>query len=195
MIDWTMSRSLDLPDNLPRPVDDGATDHLPGLQMPSLELPATDGRLINLAASPGRTVLFCYPKTGRPDRPVPADWDDIPGARGCTPQTCSFRDSYQSLLKAGAKQIFGLSTQDTAYQREAVERLHLPYPLLSDKGLDLIQALRLPTFEFAGETLVERLALIIDSGRITKVFYPVFPPDQSANEVLHWLGQHPAKAA
>jgi peroxiredoxin len=190
-----MSRSFDLPDNLPRPVDDGATDHLPGFQIPSVELRATDGRSIDLARLSGRTVLFCYPKTGRPDRPVPPGWDEIPGARGCTPQTCSFRDSYQLLCEAGASQIFGLSTQDTVYQQEAVERLQLPYPLLSDTELLLAQALRLPTFEFSGETLIKRLALVVDGGRITKVFYPVFPPDQSANEVLDWLRKHAAIAA
>jgi peroxiredoxin len=190
-----MSRSLDLPDNLPRPVDDGATDHLTGFQIPSLELPATDGRSINLARLLGRTVLFCYPKTGRPDRPVTAGWDEIPGARGCTPQTCSFRDSYQALRDAGAKQIFGLSTQDTGYQKEAVERLRLPYPLLSDSRFLFIEALRLPTFNFSDERLVKRLALVADRGRITKVFYPVFPPDQSANEVLDWLKKNPTADA
>jgi peroxiredoxin len=186
-----MSRSLDLPPGLPRPVDDGACAHLPGFHLPSVELSATDGRSIDLTRLSGRTVLFCYPRTGRPTEPVPDGWDAIPGARGCTPQACSFRDSYQSLLEAGARQIFGLSTQDTAYQKEAAERLHLPYPLLSDDKLLLTRALRLPTFGFAGMTLVKRLTLIIDNGVVAKVFYPVFPPDQSASEALLWLKKHP----
>jgi peroxiredoxin len=191
VIDWEMSRSLDLPADLPRPVDDGACAHLSGFHIPSTELPATDDRLIDLTRLPGRTVLFCYPRTGRPNEPVPDGWDAIPGARGCTPQACSFRDSYQSLLQAGANHIFGLSTQDTSYQKEAAERLHLPYPLLSDATLRFARALRLPTFKFRGMTLVKRSTLIIDSGVITKVFYPVFPPDQSANEAWQWLKAHP----
>lgn len=188
-----MSR-FDLPPDLPRPVDDGACAHLAGFRIPSTELPATDGRSVDLSQPFGRTILFCYPRTGRPNEPVPDSWDAIPGARGCTPQACSFRDSYDSLVVAGADQIFGLSTQDTAYQQEAVERLHLPYLLLSDHTLQFTRALRLPTFDFAGMTLIKRLTLIIDNGVITKVFYPVFPPDQSANEALHWLKEHPLAA-
>jgi peroxiredoxin len=182
---------FDLPPDLPRPVDDGACAHLTGFRIPSVELPATDGSLIDLSKLPGRTVLFCYPRTGRPNEPVPAGWDAIPGARGCTPEACSFRDSYQSLLEAGGDQIFGLSTQDTAYQTEAAERLHLPYSLLSDDTLLLTRALRLPTFDFADMTLIKRSTLIIDKGVVTKVFYPVFPPDQSANETLRWLKENP----
>jgi peroxiredoxin len=125
---------------------------------------------------------------------VPESWDAIPGARGCTPQVCSFRDLYQALIEAGADQIFGLSTQDTDYQKEAVERLHLSYSLLSDDKLLLTRALRLPTFDFAGMTLIKRLTLVIDKGVISKVFYPVFPPDQSANETLDWLKEQ-AQAA
>jgi peroxiredoxin len=188
-----MSR-FDLPPDLPRPVDDGACAHLPGFRIPAAKLSATEGRSIDLSRLPGRTVLFCYPRTGRPNEPVPEAWDAIPGARGCTPQACGFRDSYQSLLDAGANQIFGVSTQDTAYQQEAAERLHLPYSLLSDNTLVFSRALRLPTFDFAGMTLIKRLTLIIDKSVITKVFYPVFPPDQSAKETLHWLKGHPAKA-
>jgi peroxiredoxin len=186
-----MSRSLDLPPNLPRPVDDGACAHLPGFRMPSIELPATNGGSIDLSSLPGRTALFCYPRTGRPDEPAPDGWDAIPGARGCTPQACSFRDAYRSLREAGASQIFGLSTQDADYQKEAAERLRLPYPLLSDSDLLLARALRLPTFNFGGMTLIKRLTLILDRGVITAVFYPVFPPDQSANETLRWLKEHP----
>ncbi len=121
--------------------------------------------------------------------PVP-DWDTIPGARGCTPQTCAFRDLHQDLVAAGATRVLGLSTQDTAYQREAAERLHLPFPLLSDANLALAQALRLPTMEVAGMRLIKRLALVIDDASIVQVFYPVFPPDRNAGEVLAWLGQN-----
>ncbi len=162
--------------------------------MGRFDLPTDLPRPIDLSQLSGRTVLFCYPRTGRPNEPVPADWDAIPGARGCTPQACSFRDSYQALLEAGADRIFGLSTQDTDYQKEAAERLHLPYSLLSDNTLLLSRALRLPTFGFANMTMIKRLTLIVDQGVITKVFYPVFPPDESANETLHWLKEHPLVA-
>jgi peroxiredoxin len=188
-----MSR-FDLPTDLPRPVDDGACAHLINFRIPSLELQVTNDGLVDLSQLSGRTVLFCYPRTGRPNEPVPADWDAIPGARGCTPQACSFRDSYQALIEAGADRIFGLSTQDTDYQEEAAERLHLPYALLSDNRLLFSRALRLPTFDFANMTLIKRLTLIIDQGVITKVFYPVFPPDESANATLHWLREHPVAA-
>jgi peroxiredoxin len=188
-----MSR-FDLPPGLPRPVDDGACAHLAGFRIPSAELPATNGESVDLSQLLGRTIVFCYPRTGRPNEAIPESWDAIPGARGCTPQACSFRDSYPALIEAGADQLFGLSTQDTDYQKEAVARLHLPYPLLSDSTLIFTRALQLPTFDFAGMTLIKRLTLIIDKGVISKVFYPVFPPDQSANETLHWLKEQ-AQAA
>jgi peroxiredoxin (alkyl hydroperoxide reductase subunit C) len=141
---------------------------------------------------PGRTVLFAYPRTGRPGEiGVVEDWDMIPGARGCTPQTCSFRDLFQDLKRAGAAQVFGLSTQDTTYQREMVTRLHVPFPVLSDAGLALTKALRLPTMEVAGLVLVKRMALIVDDGRIAHLFYPVFPPDRNAADVLAWLEANP----
>jgi len=178
----------ELPQNLPIPVDDGACDHLPGLRLPSIPLMSTTGSLVDLAQLPGTTVVYCYPRTGRPDQEVPEGWNDIPGARGCTPQSCAFRDHYQELQQLGA-QVFGLSTQDTAYQREAVERLHLPFALLSDAGLAFTHALRLPTFEFASMTLIKRLTLIIVDGQIVKVFYPVFPPDQNAATVNAWLSE------
>ena len=178
---------LDLPDNLPIPMDDGKCDHLPGLAVPSLPLVATNGDRVDLSSLSGRTVVYCYPKTGRPGQPLPDGWDSIPGARGCTTQACSFRDHYDELIQAGADQIFGLSTQDTDYQREAVERLHLPFPLLSDMSLALATALNLPTFQFEGETLLKRFTLVIDNGRISKVFYPVFPPNKSGEETLRWL--------
>ena len=135
--------------------------------------------------------MFAYPRTGEPGKPsLVDDWDMIPGARGCTPQTCAFRDLHKVLIEAGAARVFGLSTQDTAYQREAVERLHLPFPLLSDEKLALTRALRLPTMQVAGMTLIKRLALVIDDGSIAKVFYPVFPPDRNAGDVLAWLEEH-----
>jgi peroxiredoxin len=182
-----MHNPLDLPANLPVPVDDGACAHLTRQILPDLQLQSTQGSLVSLGQLEGRTVLYCYPRTGQPGQPLPTGWDDIPGARGCTPQACAFRDHYQELLKAGANQVFGLSTQDTDYQREVVERLHLPFPILSDSDLTFAGALKLPTFEVDGMTLIKRLTLIIDGNRITKVFYPVFPPDRSAEETLQWL--------
>lgn len=181
-----------LPVDLPAPQDDGATDHLPSLALPSLRLAATDGASVDLTALPGRTVVYAYPRTGRPDADVPRGWNEIPGARGCTPQSCAFRDHYAELQELGAR-VFGLSTQDTEYQREAVERLQLPFPLLSDRDLRLADALRLPTFEFEGERLLKRLTMILRDGRIEHVFYPVFPPDRNAEDVVQWLQTHPER--
>ena len=182
---------LDLPADLPVPVDDGACDHLPGRPLPSLPLPATDGRMVDLSSLPGRTIVYVYPRTGRPDQPLPTGWDEIPGARGCTPQSCAYRDLTAELGALGAR-IFGLSTQDTAYQQEAVARLHLPFPLLSDERLELTTALALPTFEVEGMTLIKRLTLVIADGAIETVFYPVFPPDADAANVAAWLREHQA---
>ena len=176
-----------LPNDLPVPGDDGAAAHLAGMKLPDLALPATDGSTVNLARLAGRTVLYIYPRTGRPGQEMPEGWDAIPGARGCTPQSCSFRDHFAELTDLGVARLSGLSTQDTDYQREAAERLHLPFPLLSDAELRLTSALGLPTFEVAGMTLLKRMALVIDDGAISKVFYPVFPPDRSAEEVTRWL--------
>jgi len=178
---------LDLPDDLPVPVDDGAARHLAGLALPDVTLTATDGAGINLARLPGRTVVYIYPRTGRPGQVLPTGWNGIPGARGCTPQSCSFRDHFDELRSLGVRQLYGLSTQDSDYQREAVERLHLPFAILSDAEFALQRALRLPTFEVDGMVLLKRMALVIDDGRIAKVFYPVFPPDRSAAEVVAWL--------
>jgi peroxiredoxin len=175
-----------LPADLPVPTDDGASNHLPGLRLPSVPLRSTDGDMVNLATLPGTTVVYAYPRTGEPDRDVPAGWNDIPGARGCTPQSCGFRDHHTELQALGAR-VFGLSTQDTDYQREAVERLHLPFPILSDRQLTFTGALRLPTFDFEGNTLLKRITLVIVDGTIVKVFYPVFPPDKNAEEVIAWL--------
>lgn len=174
-----------LPDDLPVPVDDGAADHLPGLGLPSIPLPSTGGEAIDLAeASEDRlVVVFCYPKTGRPGVEMPVGWDDIPGARGCTPEACAFRDLKADFDELGAG-LYGLSSQTPDYQREAVERLRLPYQLLSDAGLRLTGALRLPVMTVAGETLIRRITLILRDGRIESVFYPVFPPDGHAAEVL-----------
>jgi peroxiredoxin len=176
-----------LPTDIPAPQDDGAARHLTGLELPSVPLAATDGASVDLAKLPGRTVVYIYPRTGVPGQPLPEGWDQIPGARGCTPQSCSFRDHFAELKRLGVAQLYGLSTQDTAYQREAVERLHLPFPVLSDERLALAQAIKLPTFTTSGMTLLKRLALVIDDGVITKVFYPVFPPDKNAEEVIAWL--------
>jgi peroxiredoxin len=175
-----------LPPDLPVPVDDGAATHLPGLALPDVVLAATDGSDVSLARLAGRWVIYVYPVTGRPGVALPEGWDGIPGARGCTPQSCAFRDHHAELRGLGTG-VFGLSTQKTEYQREARERLHLPFGLLSDSGLELKAALRLPTFAVAGMELYKRLTLIAEEGRIAKVFYPVFPPDRNAGEVLEWL--------
>ncbi len=180
-----------LPADLPVPLDDGAARHLPGTPLPDLVLPATDGRSVNLSKLEGRTVVYLYPRTGRPGQALPEGWDAIPGARGCTPQSCTFRDHYAELKSLGVEHLFGLSTQDTDYQREAVARLHLPFAILSDEKLAFARALALPTFEVVGLTLLKRMALVIDDGVVRKVFYPVFPPDKSAETMRDWLrGAH-----
>ena len=182
-----MSSLHQLPSDLPVPDDDGQADHLRGIEMPHIILRSTDGRQVNLAdLGPGRTVLYAYPRTGRPDRPVPAEWDAIPGARGCTPESCGFRDHFSEIQALGAG-VFGLSTQDTDYQLEAVDRLHLPFAMLSDSAFALTDALRLPTFEFEGSRLLKRLTLVVRDARVEHVFYPIFPPDSHAEEVLAWL--------
>jgi peroxiredoxin len=183
-VDWS---------KIPAPVDDGAAAHLVGMTIPRLSLIATDDTTVTLAALPGRTIVFGYPRTGEPGKiALVDDWDMIPGARGCTPQTCAFRDLFAELKGAGAAQVFGLSTQSNAYQTEMASRLHLPFPVLSDEKLALVRALDLPTLQVAGLTLIKRLALIIDDARITHVFYPVFPPDRNAGDVLAWLRKNPA---
>lgn len=177
-----------LPDNLPEPEDDGAANHLEGSDLPSISLPVTDGSDINLSELSGRTVVYCYPKTGHPDRDViPDGWDEIPGARGCTPESCGFRDHYDELRDAGVSDVFGLSVQSTDYQREACDRLNLPFELLSDSSLEFAESSGLPTFEAGGETLLKRLTLVVLNGSIEHVFYPVFPPDEHADEVVGWL--------
>jgi peroxiredoxin len=177
----------ELPRDLPVPQDDGACDHLKGMKLPAIALQATSGRKVDLSSLKGTTAVYVYPRTGRPDQDLLPGWNAIPGARGCTPQSCAFRDHYQELKRAGAMQVFGLSTQDTEYQREAAGRLHLPFELLSDEKLAFARALKLPTFDVAGLRLIKRLALIARDGVIVKVFYPVFPPDRNAGDVLAWL--------
>jgi peroxiredoxin len=186
--------SLEAPDwsQIPAPDDDGAAAHLKGLRLPAIALAGTNDESVMLSQQPGRIVVFAYPRTGEPGKiGLTDDWDMIPGARGCTPQTCSFRDLAGELKAAGAKRVFGLSTQTTEYQREMVTRLHVPFPVLSDSKLELTKALKLPTMEVAGQTLLKRLALVADAGVITHVFYPVFPPDRNAADVLAWLKANP----
>ncbi len=179
---------------IPAPVDDGGAAHLLGMRIPPISLVATDDSSVNLAALTGRSVVFAYPRTGEPGKISLVDnWDMIPGARGCTPQTCSFRDLFAELKAAGASHVFGLSTQSNEYQTEMASRLHLPFPVLSDEKLELTRALGLPTMEVAGLTLMKRLALIIDDAQITHVFYPVFPPDRNAGDVLAWLKENPVR--
>ena len=188
-----MERSDDLyqlPQDLPVPVDDGACSHLTGTRLSSVTLRSTSGHAVDLAAVPGRKVVYCYPRTGRPDVEAPRGWNQIPGARGCTPQSCAFRDCHAEIKALGAG-VFGLSTQTTEYQREAVNRLHLPFDLLSDSDLNFATAMRLPTFQVDSMILIKRLTLIIDEDRIKKVFYPVFPPDKNPDEVLTWLKSNP----
>ena len=182
-VDWS---------KIPAPTDDGATAHLKDMPIPPVSLVATDDTSVTLSALPGRIVVFAYPRTGEPGKiALVDDWDMIPGARGCTPQTCAFRDLFGELKAAGSAHVFGLSTQSNAYQAELAARLHLPFPVLSDEKLLLTRALDLPTMQVAGLTLIKRLALIIDNARISHVFYPVFPPDRNAGDVLAWLKENP----
>ena len=183
MTDYTQ-----LPVDLPVPEDDGAADHLPGRAVPPLPLPSTAGDTVDLAAlGSGRTVVYLYPLTGRPGVELPDGWNDIPGARGCSTEACDFRDHHAELLDAGAARVFGLSSQDSDYQREVVDRLRLPFAMLSDTGLMLAERLGLPTFEAGGQTLYKRLTLVIRDGAVEHVFYPIFPPNQHAQQVLDWL--------
>ncbi|MGW4351511.1 MerR family transcriptional regulator [Nocardia sp. NPDC004582] len=183
-----MDDLMTLPADLVAPIDDGAAAHLPGTRVPAMQIDDSDGERIDLAAlGPGRTVIYLYPLTGRPDADIPAGWNDIPGARGCTPQACGFRDHYTELRAAGVDRLFGLSSQTTRYQHEVVTRLRLPFTMLSDPDFRLAGALSLPTFDFDGTRLYKRLTLVIRDGVIEHVFYPVFPPDRHAAELLRWL--------
>ena len=181
----------ELPANLPRPADDGGARHLKGMAIPDVALPSTANRLVNLSKiTAPRTVVYCYPMTGQPGKTLPRGWNDIPGARGCTPETCGFRDHHKDLARVQAD-VFGVSTQDTPYQQEMVKRLEVPFEVLSDDKLAFAHALRLPTFTIEGMTLLKRLTLIVKNARIEHVFYPVFPPDKHAEEVIAWLKKNP----
>jgi peroxiredoxin len=182
-----LQNPLELPADLPVPADDGAARHLPGMRWPDLALPATDGTSVNLSVARGRSVIYIYPRTGRPGEALPTGWDAIPGARGCTPQSCGFRDHFAELNGLGVARLHGLSAQSSEDQREVAGRLHLPFTLLSDARLELARALNLPTFTADGMVLLKRLTIVLDDGVIGKVFYPVFPPDRSAAEVIAWL--------
>jgi peroxiredoxin len=183
-----MSDYTALPDGLPAPVDDGAADGLVGSPLPELALPSTLGGELGLTEVGARLlVAYVYPMTGMPGRALPGGWDDIPGARGCTPQSCAYRDALAEFRGLGAD-LIGISAQSPAEQAEFAEREHIPYPLISDHGLRLAEALGLPTFEAEGSTFYRRLTFVAAEGRIVKVFYPVFPPDRDAAEVLAWLG-------
>lgn len=179
-----------LPDDVPAPVDDRACDHLPGAAVPPLALSSTAGRTVNLAHLPGRTVVYVYPMIGRPGEDLPVGWNETPGARGCTPQSCAFRDHAAEVAAAGAR-LFGLSTQDTERQREAVARLHLPYELLSDEGFGFVRTLSLPEIRVAERSYAQRVTLVLRDGAVEHVFYPVFPPDRNARDVVEWLRSRP----
>ena len=174
---------------MPQPIDDGACDHLTGFTIPPIRLPPTSApdKLVDVSTLDGLSIIFCYPRTGAPDETVPPEWDAIPGARGCTPQACSFRDNLPDLRKHGVKNLYGLSTQSSPYQQEVHDRVHLPYDLLSDAELKFAQALRLPLFEYKGAKLIKRVSVAIEGGKIVKWWYPIFPPDSNVHEVLDWL--------
>jgi peroxiredoxin len=190
------SSSIEAPDwsNIPAPADDGAARHLQGMRLPAMPLPATDGTTVDLSELSGTVVVFAYPRTGRPGVENPEGWDQIPGARGCTPQSCAFRALFEELKSLGVQRLFGLSTQSTEYQREAAERLHLPFPILSDENFRLANSLRLPMFETAGMKLLKRLTFVASGGVIEHVFYPVFPPDRNAGDVAAWLAARRQKS-
>lgn len=186
-----MRSTVEAPDwsTIPAPVDDGATRHLVGAHMVSVPLQATNGETVDLSRLRGQTIVYAYPRTGKPGVENPDGWDMIPGARGCTPQACSFRDHFAELKALGVDHLFGLSTQDLDYQREAADRLHLPFAILSDERLTLTRAMNMPTFETSGMTLLKRFTLVIEDGKVKHVFYPVFPPDRSATDVIEWLSR------
>ncbi|KAK0717801.1 redoxin family protein [Lasiosphaeria miniovina] len=178
----------DVPKAIPRPVDDGLASHLLGSSVPAdLALGSTDGTLVNLNKLPGLTIVFCYPRTGAPGEAVPAEWNNTPGARGCTAEACSYRDNFSTLAGLGVSAVFGLSVQDTTYQKEVKGRLGLPYDLLSDEKLEFVKAMKMPVFEWEGRPLVKRCTLAFREGKVEHVWYPVFPPDENSAEVAAWL--------
>ena len=172
---------------IPAPIDDGSADHLEGMSIPNVALPSTERGQLYLGHLRGWSVLYFYPMTGRPGEPLPDGWDDIPGARGCTPQSCAFRDMSQELAENGVSAVFGISTQSTEHQQEAAGRLHLPFALLSDAELQLTTALQLPTMEVDGKLLIKRLTLVLHGTQVKRVFFPVFPPDRNAGDVLKFM--------
>jgi peroxiredoxin len=176
-----------LPSNIPAPSDDGAASHLQSTKLPLVSLPSTSDSNIDISGLPGLNIIFCYPRTAAPGETVPDEWNSIPGARGCTPQACGFRDASDDFKSHGVEAIYGVSTQSTAYQQELRERVKLSYELLSDEKLQLVEALKLPTMEWEGKTLIKRLAMAVEDGKVVKVWYPVFPPDRNAGDVLEWL--------
>jgi peroxiredoxin len=185
-----MTNVYEIPPGLPIPQDDGSTDHLKGLRLPNVSLKATNGTTINFGDIFSRLIIYCYPMTGQPNVALPDGWDQIPGARGCTPQSCSFRDHYQELQALGAE-VVGLSVQTTEYQKEMVDRLHLPFPVVSDSDYQFQKALNMPTFVAAGMTLLKRVTLIANHGVIEAVHYPIFPSDSDPGWVIDYLKRHP----
>lgn len=181
-----MTNLSQLPTDLPIPQDDGSTNHLKGMKLPQVSLQATNGKTIHLGDIKGKLVIYCYPMTGQPNVALPDGWDQIPGARGCTPQSCSFRDHYQELQALGAE-VVGLSVQSTEYQKEMVDRLHLPFPVVSDANCQFQKALNMPTFAAAGMTLLKRVTLIANNGVIEAVHYPIFPSDSDPAWVMDYL--------
>jgi peroxiredoxin len=183
-----MMPAPELPPDLPVPLDDGACDHLTGKPLPPVKLVSSSGRTVDLSNLSGLTVIYIYPRSGADNSVLPDNWDSIPGARGCTPQSCSFRDHQNELVELGAR-VFGLATQSPEYLRSEVERLELPFELLSDQHLAFKTALSLPVLDVqaAGMTVLKRVTLICNDQEIIKVFYPVFPPNKSAEEVIEWL--------
>lgn len=184
-----MKNLLTLPDNLPIPVDDGACDHLEGMKFPELNIPSTNGREINLGVDKGISVIYFYPMMGSPNSAPMIGWNDIPGARGCTPQSCEFKNHFSELTELGVKNVFGASSQDIYQQKETCARLHLPFELLNDSEFELANALNLPTFCYKDKKLIKRLTIIVEDGTILKVFYPVFPPNENAERVIEWLSK------
>ena len=184
-----MTNLTQLPSDLPIPQDDGSTDHLKGMKLPQVLLKATNGKTINVGDIQGKLVIYCYPMTGQPNVALPDGWDQIPGARGCTPQSCSFRDHYQELKDLGAE-VIGLSVQTTEYQKEMADRLHLPFPVVSDVTYQFQKALNMPTFVAGGMTLLKRVTLIANNGVIEGVHYPIFPSDSDAAWVMDYLKKY-----
>jgi peroxiredoxin len=184
-----MTNLNQLPADLPVPQDDGSTNHLKGMRLPNISLNATNGKAVNLGDIKGKLVIYCYPMTGQPNVDLPDGWDQIPGARGCTPQSCSFRDHYQELQSLGAE-VIGLSVQTTEYQKEMVDRLHLPFPVVSDANYQFQKALNMPAFVTAGMTLLKRVTLIANHGVIVAVHYPIFPSDSDPPWVIDYLKNH-----